>query len=78
MEALGSLASDKGRGHLNLEDNVRLLQRKLKRLSCRKSDLEFEVTNVELSGTKKRKREVENWFEEVEEIKDEFNSSERE
>ncbi|CDP11827.1 unnamed protein product [Coffea canephora] len=72
MEALGNLALDRGRRYVNLDDNLRSLQRKLQRLGGRKSDIELQVTNAERSGTKKRKREVEIWFEEVATVESEF------
>ncbi|XP_071904819.1 probable disease resistance protein At4g27220 isoform X2 [Coffea arabica] len=72
MEALGNLALDRGRRYVNLDDNLRSLERKLQRLGGRKSDFELQVTNAERSGTKKRKREVEIWFEEVATVENEF------
>ncbi|XP_027172021.1 probable disease resistance protein At1g62630 [Coffea eugenioides] len=72
MEALGNLALDRGRRYVNLDDNLRSLERKLRRLVGRKSDLESQVTDAERSGTKKRKREVEIWFEEVATVENEF------
>ncbi|XP_071905733.1 probable disease resistance protein At1g52660 [Coffea arabica] len=72
MEALGNLAVDRGRRYVNLDDNLRSLERKLQRLSARKSDFELQVTNAERSGTKKRKREVEIWFEEAATVENEF------
>ncbi|XP_027172013.1 disease resistance protein SUMM2-like [Coffea eugenioides] len=72
MEALGNLALDRGRRFVNLDDNLRSLERKLQRLGGRKSDFELQVTNAERSGSKKRKREVEIWFEEVATVENEF------
>ncbi|XP_027171999.1 probable disease resistance protein At1g61180 [Coffea eugenioides] len=72
MEALGNLALDRGRRYVNLDDNLRSLERKLRRLVGRKSDLESQVTDAERSGTKKRKREVDIWFEEVATVENEF------
>ncbi|KAK6153471.1 hypothetical protein DH2020_013110 [Rehmannia glutinosa] len=48
------------------------LQRNLKSLSTRAFDVEEEIKNVEKSGKKKRKREVENWLSEVQTIEIEF------
>ncbi|XP_071906642.1 probable disease resistance protein At5g63020 isoform X1 [Coffea arabica] len=72
MEALGNLALDRERRYVNLDDNLRSLERKLQRLGGKKSDFELQVTNAERSGTKKRKREVEIWFEEVATVEIEF------
>ena len=72
MEALGNLAFDRGRKCYHLRDNLRSLETKLQRLSNRKIDFESKVKVAERSGTKKRKREVENWFEEVAKIENEF------
>ncbi|XP_027172000.1 putative disease resistance protein At4g10780 [Coffea eugenioides] len=72
MEALGNLALDRGRRYVNLDDNLRSLETKLRRLVGRKSDLGSQVTDAERLGTKKRKREVEIWFEEVAKIETEF------
>ncbi|XP_027061134.1 probable disease resistance protein At4g27220 isoform X2 [Coffea arabica] len=72
MEALGNLALDRGRRYVNLDDNLRSLETKLRRLVGRKTDLESQVTDAERSGTKKRKREVEIWFEEVATVENEF------
>ena len=72
MEALGNLALDRGRRYVNLDDNLWSVETKLRRLVGRKSDLELQVTDEERSGTKKRKREVEIWFEEVATVENEF------
>ncbi|XP_027171987.1 probable disease resistance protein At4g27220 [Coffea eugenioides] len=72
MEALGNLALDRGRRYVNLDDNLGSLETKLRRLVGRKADLESQVTDTERSGTKKRKREVEIWFEEVATVENEF------
>ncbi|KAI3473415.1 hypothetical protein Pfo_031389 [Paulownia fortunei] len=48
------------------------LQRNLKSLSSKASDVEEQIKNAELSGRKKRKREVENWLTEVLIIENEF------
>ncbi|XP_027172014.1 probable disease resistance protein At4g27220 [Coffea eugenioides] len=74
MECMGiwNWALDKGKKWYYLRDNLRSLETKLQILSGRKSDLESQVTDAERSGTKKRKREVEIWFEEVAKIETEF------
>ena len=72
MEALGNLALDTGRKYVNLGDNLRSLETKLRRLVGRKSDLGSQMTDAERLGTKKRKRGVEIWFEEVAKIETEF------
>ncbi|XP_071906978.1 putative disease resistance protein At4g10780 [Coffea arabica] len=72
MEALGNLALDRGRRYVNLDDNLRSLETKLRRLVGRKSDLGSQMTDAERLGTKKRKRGVEIWFEEVAKIETEF------
>ncbi|XP_071906745.1 disease resistance protein At4g27190-like isoform X1 [Coffea arabica] len=72
MEALGNLAFDRGRKCYHLRDSLRSLETKLQRLSNRKIDFESKVKVAERSGTKKRKREVENWFEEVAKTENEF------
>nr|XP_027061138.1 probable disease resistance protein At5g63020 [Coffea arabica] len=72
MEALGNLALDTGRKYVNLGDNLRSLETKLQRLSNRKIDFQSKVKVAERSATKKRKREVQNWFEEVAKIENEF------
>ncbi|XP_027172007.1 probable disease resistance protein At4g27220 [Coffea eugenioides] len=72
MEALGNLAFDRGSKYFYLVDNLRSLETKLQRLRNRKIDFESKVEVAERSGTKKRKREVENWFDEVAKIENEF------
>ncbi|XP_071905837.1 probable disease resistance protein At4g27220 [Coffea arabica] len=72
MEALGNLAFDKARKYYHLVDNLRSLETKLQRLRNRKTDFESQVKVAERSGTKKRKMEVENWFEEVATVENEF------
>ncbi|XP_027171997.1 probable disease resistance protein At1g62630, partial [Coffea eugenioides] len=72
MEALGNLAFDRGSKYFYLVDNLRSLETKLQRLRNRKIDFESKVKVAERSGTKKRKREVENWFDEVAKIENEF------
>ncbi|XP_027171994.1 putative disease resistance protein At4g10780 [Coffea eugenioides] len=72
MEALGNLAFDRGSKYFYLVDNLRSLETKLQRLRNRKIDFESKVKVAERSGTKKRKREVENWFDEVAKMENEF------
>ncbi|KAG6388536.1 hypothetical protein SASPL_149964 [Salvia splendens] len=52
----------------DFELNLKALQKKLKSLCAKASDVEEEIKNSELSGRKKRKREVEEWLEEVRSI----------
>ncbi|XP_042034881.1 disease resistance protein SUMM2-like isoform X1 [Salvia splendens] len=52
----------------DFELNLKALQKKLKSLSAKASDVEEQIKNSELSGRKKRKREVEEWLEEVRSI----------
>ncbi|KAG6388537.1 hypothetical protein SASPL_149965 [Salvia splendens] len=52
----------------DFELNLKALQKKLKPLGAKASDVEEEIKNLELSGRKKRKREVEEWLEEVKSI----------
>ncbi|XP_042032562.1 probable disease resistance protein At4g27220 [Salvia splendens] len=47
---------------------LKALQKKLKALGAKAFDVEEEIKNSELSGQKKRKREVEEWLEEVRSI----------
>ncbi|XP_047946824.1 probable disease resistance protein At4g27220 [Salvia hispanica] len=54
----------------DFELNLKALQKKLKSLCAKASDVEEEIKNSELSGRKKRKREVEEWLEEVTYIED--------
>ncbi|XP_027172006.1 putative disease resistance protein At4g10780 [Coffea eugenioides] len=79
MECIGkfateiwNLAFDKARKYYYLVDNLRSLETKLQRLRNRKTDFESKVKVAERSGTKKRKRAVENWFEEVATVENEF------
>ncbi|KAG6388531.1 hypothetical protein SASPL_149959 [Salvia splendens] len=51
------------------EHNLTALENKSKLLCAKASDVEMEIKSSELSGTKKRKREVEVWLEEVRPIK---------
>ncbi|XP_027171980.1 probable disease resistance protein At4g27220 [Coffea eugenioides] len=69
---LWNLALDKGKKCYYLRDNLRSLETKLQRLSNRKIDFQSKMKIAERSGTKKRKREVDNWFEEVAKIENEF------
>ncbi|XP_047960427.1 probable disease resistance protein At4g27220 [Salvia hispanica] len=50
---------------------LKTLQKKLKSLSARACDVEEEITNAERSCRKKRKREVEEWLEQVKSIEEE-------
>ncbi|XP_047959969.1 probable disease resistance protein At4g27220 [Salvia hispanica] len=52
----------------DFELNLNALQRKLKSLGAKASDVEEEIKNSELSGRKKRKREVDEWLEQVRSI----------
>ncbi|XP_027170970.1 probable disease resistance protein At4g27220 [Coffea eugenioides] len=76
IEKLADWALDKGTKWYYLVDNLRSLEAKLQRLSKRKIDFESKVKDAERSGTKKRKREVENWFDEVANIENEFGALE--
>ncbi|CDP17478.1 unnamed protein product [Coffea canephora] len=76
IEKLADWALDKGTKLYYLVDNLRSLEAKLQRLSKRKIDFESRVKDAERSGTKKRKREVENWFDEVANIENEFGALE--
>ncbi|XP_042034861.1 probable disease resistance protein At4g27220 [Salvia splendens] len=49
----------------DFELNLKALQKKLKSLSAKASDVEEQIKNSELSGRKKRKREVDDWLEDV-------------
>ncbi|KAG6388530.1 hypothetical protein SASPL_149958 [Salvia splendens] len=48
---------------------LKALQKKLESLCAKASDVEEEIKNSERSGRKKRKREVEEWLEEVRSVK---------
>ncbi|XP_042036638.1 probable disease resistance protein At4g27220 [Salvia splendens] len=52
----------------DIELILKVLQKKLKSLCAKAFDVEEEIKNSELSGRKKRKREVEEWLEEVRSI----------
>ncbi|XP_057795707.1 probable disease resistance protein At4g27220 [Salvia miltiorrhiza] len=55
----------------DFEVSLKTLEKKLKSLSAKASDVEEEIKNAELSGRKKRKREVEEWLEQVKSIEKE-------
>ncbi|KAH6801156.1 hypothetical protein C2S52_001620 [Perilla frutescens var. hirtella] len=56
----------------DFEPTLKILQKKLKSLSAKALDVEEEIKNAELSGQKKRKREVEEWLTEVKSIETEI------
>ncbi|KAL9170493.1 hypothetical protein ABFS82_04G148100 [Erythranthe guttata] len=72
MDKLVEYGLDKVRDRLNFHSTFETLQRNLKTLSDREFDVTNQVKNAELSGKKKRKREVENWLTNVKMIEDEF------
>ncbi|KAH6801137.1 hypothetical protein C2S52_001601 [Perilla frutescens var. hirtella] len=49
----------------DLELTLKILQKNLKLVSAKASDVEEQIKNAELSGHKKRKREVEEWLRQV-------------
>ncbi|XP_047959972.1 disease resistance protein SUMM2-like [Salvia hispanica] len=52
----------------DFELNLKALEKKSKSLCAKASDVEEQIKNSELSGRKKRKREVEEWLEQVRSI----------
>ncbi|KAH6781624.1 hypothetical protein C2S51_006917 [Perilla frutescens var. frutescens] len=70
-ELLADSALDNVKSIKDFDLTLKTLQKKLKSLSAKASDVKEEIENAEASGQKKRKREVEEWLEEVELIENE-------
>ncbi|KAG6390528.1 hypothetical protein SASPL_148266 [Salvia splendens] len=67
-EVIAENAHNNVKNIMEFELNLKALQKKFKLLCAKASDVEEEIKNSELSGRKKRKREVEEWLEEVRSI----------
>ncbi|KAH6781641.1 hypothetical protein C2S51_006934 [Perilla frutescens var. frutescens] len=70
-ELIADSALDNVKSIKDFELTLKSLQKNLKSLSAKASDVKEEIENAEASGQKKRKREVEEWLEEVELIENE-------
>ncbi|XP_027172003.1 probable disease resistance protein At4g27220 [Coffea eugenioides] len=57
-------------------DNMQSLKRNWQELSCKASDIEEEVHREEMSGKKKRKREVDSWLKNVKNLSPEIDALE--
>ncbi|KAG6390531.1 hypothetical protein SASPL_148269 [Salvia splendens] len=68
VELIADNAHNNVKSIKEFELNLKALQKKLKLLCAKASDVEEEIKNSELSGRKKRRREVEEWLEEVRSI----------
>ncbi|XP_047959961.1 probable disease resistance protein At4g27220 [Salvia hispanica] len=72
MSKLVEQTADNAHNNVNsikdFELNLKALQKNLKTLGAKAYDVEEEIKNSERSGRKKRKREVEEWLEEVRSI----------
>ncbi|PIM98444.1 hypothetical protein CDL12_29078 [Handroanthus impetiginosus] len=77
-EKLVDCAQDNVLGIKDYKLTLETLERNLNSLSSRASDVEEEIKNAEMSGKKKRKREVENWLKEIKIIESEFLKLEKE
>ncbi|CAL5335898.1 unnamed protein product [Camellia sinensis] len=77
-EALGSYVLEQLSSIHSLDENMQTLRIKLEELSCRETDINSELENVELLSGKKRKREVQNWLRNVEKKKFEVQTIEHE
>ncbi|PHT52192.1 hypothetical protein CQW23_06654 [Capsicum baccatum] len=53
-------------------EDLKTLERNVKRLSDKAVDMRTEIENQEQSGRKKRKQQVESWLNEVEQLEEEF------
>ncbi|PIM99265.1 Apoptotic ATPase [Handroanthus impetiginosus] len=62
----------------NYKLTLETLETKLNLLTSRASDVKEEIKNSEISGKKKRKREVKNWLKEIKKIEGEFRELEEE
>ncbi|KAL3849071.1 hypothetical protein ACJIZ3_010953 [Penstemon smallii] len=74
LSAIGQKLVDFGADKIKGKDSksiLKTLKRNLKSLSAKASDVEEQINNGEQSGKKKRKRQVENWLEEVRVIENE-------
>ncbi|XP_059276660.1 probable disease resistance protein At1g61300 [Lycium ferocissimum] len=63
-------AVNKVKSITDFDENLKTLERNVKLLSDRASDVETDVENLERYGKKKRKREVGSWFDEVMKVKE--------
>nr|GMC55544.1 NBS-LRR type disease resistance protein [Ipomoea batatas] len=58
-----------------VDENMKALKRQVTQLSSQAQDIETTLMNLEQGGKKKRKLEVKVWLEQVEEIKNDFETS---
>ncbi|PIN26655.1 hypothetical protein CDL12_00588 [Handroanthus impetiginosus] len=78
MEKLVEYAFDTFLDKKNLESTLEAMKNSLNSLSDKAFDVEDKIRNAELSGKKKRKREVEQWLKQVNIIESEFRTLESE
>ncbi|PIN26660.1 hypothetical protein CDL12_00593 [Handroanthus impetiginosus] len=78
MEKLVEYAFDTFSDKRNLESTLEAMKNSLNSLSDKAFDVEDKIKNTELSGKKKRKREVEQWLKQVNIIESEFRTLESE
>ncbi|KAM3321216.1 hypothetical protein P3S67_008418 [Capsicum chacoense] len=57
---------------INFGENLKTLERNVKQLSDKAVDMKTDVENQERSGRKKRRRQVESWLNEVEQLEEEL------
>ncbi|PIN26659.1 Apoptotic ATPase [Handroanthus impetiginosus] len=77
-EKLGEYVSDILRDKINLESTLETLEQDFSSLSNKAIDIAEAIEKAELSGKKKRKREVEEWLEQVKMIENQIRTLERE
>ncbi|KAM3198773.1 hypothetical protein P3L10_034487 [Capsicum annuum] len=72
IEKAGTYFIRKIKSCINFGKNLKTLERNVKRLSDRADDMRTDVENQERSGRKKRRRQVESWLNEVEQLEKDF------
>ncbi|PHT52189.1 hypothetical protein CQW23_06651 [Capsicum baccatum] len=72
IEKAGTYFIRKIQNCINFGEDLKTLERNVKQLSDKAVDMKTDVENQERSGRKKRRRQVESWLNEVEQLKEEL------
>ncbi|KAM3383279.1 hypothetical protein P3S68_008854 [Capsicum galapagoense] len=72
IEKAGTYFIRKIKSCINFGEDLETLERRVKQLSDKAVDTKTDVENQERSGRKKRRRQVESWLNEVEQLEEEF------
>ncbi|MCD7451347.1 hypothetical protein HAX54_011131 [Datura stramonium] len=75
IEKVVDFGIKKFKGIKDFNENLETLERNVKQLSDKALDIKTEVENRELTGRKKRKREVDSWLDDVMEVEEELHAT---